>query len=113
MKEMDYEMALDRLGGDRALLAELAGMFEEEYPRLLESIRAGLSAGDGHAVNAAAHQLKGLLAQFAADHARDVAFLVETSGRAGDLQQAATAFADLERVMEALRPELIEMISRA
>jgi HPt (histidine-containing phosphotransfer) domain-containing protein len=113
MNELDYKMALDRLGGDSALLAELAGMFEEEYPRLLEAVRRGLSAGDGQAVNAAAHQLKGLLAQFAADRARDVALLVETAGRAGDLQQAAEAFAELERAMEALRPELKAMISPA
>jgi two-component system, sensor histidine kinase and response regulator len=106
MKEIDFELALERLGGDRALLAELAGMFEEDYPRLLAGVRDGLSAGDGQAVNAAAHQLKGLLAQFAAERARVVAHQVETAGRAGDLPLAAEAFAGLERAMEDLLPEL-------
>ena len=36
MQEIDYESALARVGGDRELLAELAAMFEEEYPSLLD-----------------------------------------------------------------------------
>ena len=113
MKEIDYEMALGRVGGDRDLLAELAGMFEEEYPRLLEGVRIGLRTGNGDAVNAAAHQLKGLLAQFGADRARDAAYALEAAGRAGDLHQAAEAFTELERLMEKLQPELRAMISAA
>lgn len=113
MKEIDYEAALSRVGGDKALLAELAGMFEEEYPQLLESVRSGLRSRDGHAVNAAAHQLKGLLAQFGADRARDAAYVVEKCGRAGELQEAAEAFTELERLMEKMRPELLAMISSA
>lgn len=112
-KEIDYEMALGRVGGDRELLAELAAMFEEEYPQLLDGVRTGLRAGNGTAINAAAHQLKGLLAQFGADRARDAAFLVETAGRAGELKQAGEAFTELERLMEKLLPELRAMISAA
>ena len=111
MREIDYAMALGRVGGDKALLAELAGMFQEEYPRLLEGVRTGLRSGDGKAVNVAAHQLKGLLAQFGADRARDAAYLVETAGRAGDLKEAGEAFAELERRMEKLQSELKAMIS--
>lgn len=113
MTEINYEMALGRVGGDRELLAELAGMFEEEYPRLLDGVRTGLRTGDADAVNAAAHQLKGLLAQFSADRARDAAYVVETAGRAADLKQAGEAFADLERLMQKLQPELKAMISSA
>ena len=111
MKEMDYQMALERVGGDRQLLAELAGMFEEEYPQLLDGVRTGLRTADGNAVNRAAHQLKGLLAQFGADRARNAAHMVESAGRAGDLKQAAEAFGELERLMEKLQPELSAMIS--
>lgn len=111
MKEIDYEMAVGRVGGDSALLAELAGMFMEEYPQLLDGVRTGLRAGDGVAVNGAAHQLKGLLAQFGADRARDLAYRVETAGRAGDVKQAGEAFAELEQMMEKLRPELTAMIA--
>lgn len=113
MKELDYETALERVGGDKELLAELAGMFEEEYPQLLDGVRNGLRTADGNAVNAAAHQLKGLLAQFGADRARDAAHEVDTAGRAGDLKQAAEAFGELERLMERLQPELRAMISAA
>ena len=111
MQEIDYESALARVGGDRELLAELAAMFEEEYPSLLDGVRTGLRSASGTSVNAAAHQLKGLLAQFGADHARDAAYRVETAGREGELKEAAEAFAELERLMERLRPELRAMIS--
>lgn len=113
MNEIDYETALARVGGDRELLAELAGMFEEEYPVLLDGVRTGLRSANGTAVNAAAHQLKGLLAQFGADRARDAAYRVETAGRAGELKEASEAFSELERLMEKLRPELRAMITAA
>jgi len=113
MKEIDYNAALARVGGDKALLAELAEMFESEYPLLLDAVRTGLRSGNGAAINAAAHQLKGLLAQFGAENARDAAFAVETAGRAGDLKQAADAFTELERLMEKLRPDLRAMVLAA
>ena len=54
-----------------------------------------------------------VLAQFGADHARDAAYRVETAGREGELKEAAEAFAELERLMERLQPELRAMISAA
>ena len=113
MKELDYAGALSRVGDDKALLAELAAMFVEEYPNLLNQVRCGLREGNGPAVNASAHQLKGLLAQFGANRARDAAFSVETAGRAGDLHEASESFTELEYLMERLRPELIAMASSA
>lgn len=113
MNEIDYETALARVGGDKTLLSELAKMFEEEYPQLLDGVRIGLRSGNGAAVNAAAHQLKGLLAQFGADRARDAAFAVETAGRACDLKAAGDSFGELERLMKKLRPELRAMIAAA
>ncbi len=113
MKEIDYEMALDRIGGDKALLAELAAMFVQDYPRLLDSVRVGLRSADPKAVHSAAHQLKGLLAQFSANRARDAAFAVEQAGREGNLKQAGEAFTLLERRMEKLLPELRAMSNPA
>ena len=109
MTEIDYETALERVGGDRELLAELAAMFEEDYPRLLNEARAGLRAGEMEAVCSGAHQLKGLLAQFSAGRARDAALMLETAGRAGDVKAAGEALAHLEWLMDKVQPELHAM----
>ena len=67
---MDEALALARVGGDRRLLAELVGLFLTEYPHLVSSIRQAIHAGNFRAAADNAHQLKGLLAQFAAEPAR-------------------------------------------
>jgi HPt (histidine-containing phosphotransfer) domain-containing protein len=113
MKEMDYDAALARVGGDKELLSELAGLFLEEYPQLLDSVRVGFRSASPPAINGAAHQLKGLLAQFGAERARAQAQIVEQSAKAGDLASAAEAFADLEFLMGKLHPELLAMAGQS
>jgi two-component system, sensor histidine kinase and response regulator len=106
MIEMDYDAALARVGGDVELLAELAGLFLEEYPQLMESARTGLTDGKPEQAHSSAHQLKGLLAQFGAERAREVAFQVESASRRSEVETALQALAELERLMALLRPEL-------
>ena len=106
VQQMDVTGALERLGGDRALLGELAGLFLEEGPRLLGELRHALDRGDAHGARNAAHQLKGLLAQFCAAQAREAAWEVELAARESDFIRARAKLAGLESLMEALRPEL-------
>jgi PAS domain S-box-containing protein len=106
MHLLDREQALARVGDDAALLAELAALFLDEYPRLLDAVRAGIESSDAAAVQSAAHQLKGLLAQFCASTARDTAWQVELAASDGDLPRARHDLADLSAGMEQLRPEL-------
>lgn len=106
LQQMDVTGALERLGGDRALLAELAGLFLEEGPRLLGELRRALGHGDAQAARNAAHQLKGLLAQFCAAQAREAAWEVELAAREADLIRARAKLAALDSLMGSLRPEL-------
>jgi PAS domain S-box-containing protein len=106
MTQMDRSEALARVGGDTALLAELAGLFLEEYPRLLAEAQGGIKTGQAPVVHSSAHQLKGLLAQFAAATARDCAYQVELAGRAADLTAAAHHMEQLRLLMDELKPEL-------
>lgn len=108
-EEMDYQAALSRVGGDAALLSELASMFLDEYPQLLAQIQEGLDEGIQHRVHGAAHQLKGLLAQFGAEGARQKAYAVETLARQGDLAAAERAMQELAESMNRLRPALAEV----
>ena len=109
MGEVDYNAALARVGGDVDLLKELAGMFMEEYPKLLGQIREGLERQDAASVTSAAHQLKGLLAQFGVEAGRQVAFAVEQPARQGDLSTAGVNCQVLEATMRRVHPELAKM----
>lgn len=106
MSYLDQSAALARVGGDAQLLAELAAMFIAEYPTMLGTIDAGIASNDAVAVQSAAHQLKGLLAQFGSEGARQIALKLEQAARETDLAEAKPAAAELAGYMEKLKPEL-------
>ncbi|MBA3974462.1 MAG: hypothetical protein C0504_09630 [Candidatus Solibacter sp.] len=104
MSTIDYAQALDRVGGDRELLGELAMLFLDEHPRLLGECGAGIDSGDLAAVSAAAHQLKGLLAQFGSEQGRQSATALESAAKAGDEAACRPAFEALSLFLDGLRP---------
>lgn len=111
MSELDRDRALARVGGDAALLSELAGLFLEEYPRLFEAMANGAESHDSNAVTSAAHQLKGLFGQFGAEPARAVALNIEMAARAGELTQVSILLEELRVSLKRMDPELREMAS--
>ena len=103
---MDEALALARVGGDRRLLAELLGLFLNEYPRLLVSIRQSVQAGNFRAAADNSHQLKGLLAQFAAEPARVGAAALERSLRHGEGVEANEHLRQVSELLRELDPIL-------
>jgi len=91
---LDRTEALARVEGNLELLAEMVGLFVDEYPEVTDTIQAGLAAGDLEMVASAAHQLKGNLATFAAREAADSAAHLEAVARAGDARQSQRAWED-------------------
>lgn len=112
VKHMDVEGALERLGGDRALLAELAGLFVDEGPRLLAEAEESLARGDAPALQNAAHQLKGLFAQFCAARAREAAWELELEARRADLIAARPRLEALREQLSLVLPELRQLAER-
>jgi two-component system sensor histidine kinase/response regulator len=102
--------ALDRMGGDRSLLVEMARFYLEDTPGLLDTLRTSLQEQKAEEATRAAHSLKGLSANFDAHAAVQAALAVETASRSGDLARASALFADLQghlnEVSEILRREL-------
>lgn len=80
--------ALGRAGNDEKLLRELMGLLEESVSQGLQKIETALAAGQAKEVNIAAHSIKGAAANLSVESIREVAFRLETAGRAGDLDQA-------------------------
>lgn len=101
--------ALKRVGGDEELLCEIAELFLQEFPGLLADIQAAMAAGDAHALERAAHNLKGSVANFGAEPAREAAYRVECIGRQGDLSSAAAAIAELDDQLGLLQAELVTL----
>jgi CheY-like chemotaxis protein/HPt (histidine-containing phosphotransfer) domain-containing protein len=106
---LDPETALERAGGDEALLAELAELFRAEAPERLAEIRAAITRQDAVALARAAHTLKGAAAVFGAAGAVEAARELEAMGRGGDLAGAAAAADRLADILESLKPALAEL----
>jgi HPt (histidine-containing phosphotransfer) domain-containing protein len=105
---LDFQEALNRVDGDRDLLAEVANLFLTSADEMLEAIRRAVVAKDAPALHRAAHRLKGCVVTFAAAPAADAALTLELLGRAGRVDGAPEAFTRLEtevgRLIEALAP---------
>lgn len=97
MDTPDLSYVLDRLGGDQEFFQEIAGLFLEDCPKLLADIRAAVSSEDAQGLEHAAHTLKGSVANFGAEAARQAALRLEALGRAGDLSPAHEAYSALEQ----------------
>ena len=107
--ESDRAAALDRVGGDAVLLAEIAKLFLEEYPTQLAAIRAAVAAGNAPELERAAHSLKGSVANFAAPAVVEAARMLEQIAREARLETAGELAAVLEQQLEQLRVPLVQL----
>jgi len=106
---VDHRAALEIVGGSTELLAEIATIFMEEHPGLMESINDGFTAGDRDAVMRASHRLKGSLAMLAAVPAQRAAQAIEDRSGAGDMVRARDAYEVLRSEMVRLQYELVAL----
>jgi PAS domain S-box-containing protein len=112
-EDSQWRAALEEVGGDRQLLAKLADIFLEEYPKEMTVFRAAIDRGDAAGLQQAAHTLKGELSTFAAQEAFATALQLETLGRQGDLTAAEATLATLVQEVDRLRPALIALAKEA
>ena len=98
--EFDFEAALRRMDGDRELFKHLAEFFAEDAPALLVKIRAALAAGDWSALEHAAHSLKGLVRNFNAQQASQLAGQLERRGHESNAAGADEQLSQLEQQVE-------------
>ncbi len=97
---LDREVLLERVGNDPEFLVEIADVFLEDCPKLLEDIRKAIVQQDARRLEHAAHTLKGSVANFGAEPARAAAFRLEVLGRSGKLADAPYAVQVLESEIE-------------
>src|SRR3989441_7134688 len=100
---LDRATLQERLAGDQGLLAELVGLFLQDYPRLLTAMREAVARGDAKLLERAAHTLKGAVSNFAAPAATAAALRLEQMGHQANLTQAEEALAALEAELDRLK----------
>ena len=103
---LNWDVALEHVGGDPELLRELVAVFLIECPRWMVALRDGLAHGNVKQVNAAAHPLKGSLGTFAANAAQTFAVQLEKMAREGSLAGGMEVLASLEQELARLLPAL-------
>lgn len=106
---LDYNAAMERVGGDEELLKEVARLFLDDCARSLQELEEAVTAGDAKRLEREAHTLKGSVANFGAAPVTDAAFALETMGRNQDLSTAKQGLQHLQNTLNTLKPELLTL----
>ena len=97
---VDLSVTMKAVDGDKALMAELVGVFAQSYARRLIDMREAIMAGDANRTERTAHSLKGEISLFGATTAYSLAEIIETMGRDAQLDNAPHILQELERELE-------------
>jgi PAS domain S-box-containing protein len=103
---VDWDGALEAVGGDRDILRELVTIFLETVPQWLAKLGEAVAGRDAATVRRLAHTVRGSVAQFGARAAQSAAERLESLSKEEGLAGAAEAYAGLEEELERLRPAL-------
>lgn len=96
MSTLDIERALHALEGNEELLKDLASMFVEDAPILLDQLKAALTDNDPIQARSAVHSLKGLISTFYASTSVEIAQRLEDYAAEGNLEEFRNG--DVERL---------------
>ncbi len=107
----EWDAALESVGGDEAMLRELAEMFFVECPKLMQQIREHIVGADGPELRRAAHTLKGSAHVFGAEEVAAAAHRLEEIGREEAFAGAEESLALLEDEVARLLPALRERVA--
>jgi len=83
---IDEAAALAALNGDRQLLCELAQIFVEDAPTLLDEVDAALAADQVDVAQRLVHSLRGLSSTFYASPSTEIAKRLEEAASKGQIE---------------------------
>jgi HPt (histidine-containing phosphotransfer) domain-containing protein len=108
---IDRTSVFEYFEDDVDLIRDIAQLFLDACPRRLSTIREAIALGNGPALEAAAHSLRGSASNFGAAAVVAVTLRLEGMGRADDLSDAAESYRVLEREIVCLQAELVALCS--
>lgn len=103
---LNEDLALERLAGDRDMLAMLQEMILQEAPAMVEAVVQAVSDQDAPALRQAAHSLKGSMAQLGAERVADLSYQLEQMGAEDQLDESASALDRLRKEWSVLQEML-------
>ena len=106
---LHVEELLERVDGDREFVAELSGMFREDYPKHLATMRACLDQGDAEGLKRSSHALKGALSNLGALRGAALAGSLEQSAAEGTTAGAISSLVELEHELPRVVVALAEL----
>lgn len=108
----DLQDLMERVSYDQDLLATIVMMFECEAPPKLAELEVALVRHDCRAFEHAAHAIKGMLLNFSAHDASDIAYALELLGRSNNWTNAAELLSRLHEQVDALNLSLNRLLER-
>jgi PAS domain S-box-containing protein len=109
---VDWNLAVEQLGGDQSLLCDIVRIFLQEYPGYLASIHDNFATQQGKDLKRAAHTLKGALAHLGAPAAHAAAYHLENLAAQEQWAAIPEAIASVESQMTQLLPALDECLQK-
>jgi len=93
---------LERVQGDRELLAEIVQLFESGLPAILQGLRESIARKEAAEIARTAHMLKGSVGNFGRGSAFRALEEMESFAKENDMAQAAKTFVLVERELKEL-----------
>ena len=107
---LDRAAIHERCEGDAELLREIIGLFRQDYPVLLERMRAAVEAGDAPELCRALHSLRGAAGNFGPSPVVEMTLRLEIQSRTGIPEDAGRIIARLEASLRQLASALDELL---
>jgi len=108
-EQLDRASLLERVEGDRELLAEMIQLFLADAPQLLGAMRSALQQGDMILLERSAHSMKGAAGNMSAQVTVNSALRLEQSAKKGDAESSKVNLGALEAAVERLLPVLADL----
>ena len=108
-EQLDRVSLLERVEGDRELLADIIQIFLADAPQLLNAMRKALEQGDMILLERSAHSMKGAAGNMSASTTVEAASQLEQSAKKGDAELSKTNLIALEGAVERLLPDLADL----
>jgi HPt (histidine-containing phosphotransfer) domain-containing protein len=104
---LDIKAALPRFDNDRAFFLEMCQEFLKNLPARMNELNSALEKRDAATFSRAAHNLKGVSANFNAGPVRQMAEELERLGRQDELEQAGPLLEQLQAELVRLREYML------
>jgi PAS domain S-box-containing protein len=92
---VDKSLLLKAFDGDWSFLEEVVEVFLSDYPRLMDDLHRAHQERDSDLLMRSSHSLKGMLINFQADSAAEIAFEIEKMGKSEKFEEVRTKIEEL------------------